>query len=164
MGFGTGLNAYLSLEAARALKVHVDYFSLEAYPVNQEEYCQLDYPKLLKDERGDWISLMEANWETRIDIDPHFSLMKQQEKIEDWKPQEAVFDFIFYDAFGPRVQPHLWTTPIFEKLYHATKVNGVFLTYCAKGQVRRDLASVGFEMHRLPGPPGKREMLMGIKR
>lgn len=163
MGFGTGLNAFLTYQAALQNHFQVDYTSLEAYPVTQEEFHALDYTSLLDDENHILDQLFLAEWNGPVNIDEVFTISKLEIKLEDWVESENTFDFIFYDAFGPRVQPHLWTLDIFKKLYSATKLGGIFLTYCAKGQVRRDLESAGYRMTRLPGPPGKREMLLGRK-
>lgn len=163
MGFGTGLNAFLSLRLAIELNVKVHYLALEAFPVKKEELDALNYTSFWEEGKSFYAQMHASNWEERQEIHPNFSLTKTTCKFEDWSPQSDTFDFIYFDAFGPRVQPDLWTIPIFEKMIKSAKKGAFFLTYCAKGQVRRDLASVGFAMRRLPGPPGKREMLLGEK-
>jgi tRNA U34 5-methylaminomethyl-2-thiouridine-forming methyltransferase MnmC len=91
-----------------------------------------------------------------------FHLKKEEVSVQD-AVLEQKYDIIFYDAFGPRAQPDMWTPEIFEKLYKCLVPGGMLVTYCAKGQVRRDMQSVGFRMERLPGPPGKREMMCGFQ-
>ncbi|MBU2018378.1 MAG: tRNA (5-methylaminomethyl-2-thiouridine)(34)-methyltransferase MnmD [Bacteroidetes bacterium] len=163
MGFGTGLNAFLTSQVAKEKELKVKYHSLEAYPVQLSEIKELNYREILQDSLDEFTQLHTSKWDEPTLINPFFQLKKIQQTLEVWENRENYYDFIFYDAFGPRVQPHLWTTAIFEKIYSVTKCGGVFLTYCAKGQVRRDLESVGYKISRLPGPPGKREMLMGVK-
>jgi len=163
IGFGTGLNAFLTLQLAEELNVKIMYVGLEAFPVSVEELEALNYAAIWEVGRPKYEMLHEVSWEKEMAITENFHLTKNQIPFEDWQSESDTFDFIFFDAFGPRVQPHLWTIPIFEKMFSATKKDGFFLTYCAKGQVRRDLESVGFEMKCLPGPPGKREMLVGKK-
>lgn len=164
MGFGTGLNAYLTLRLAIELDIKVNYVGLEAFPVSSAELKALNYASIWEEGKSYYDVMHETNWDEKDDVHPNFSLTKIESKFEDWPPNIYNFDFIYFDAFGPRVQPELWTIPIFEKIYSSARIGAFFLTYCAKGQVRRDLESVGFAMQRLPGPPGKREMLIGVKR
>jgi tRNA U34 5-methylaminomethyl-2-thiouridine-forming methyltransferase MnmC len=163
MGFGTGLNAYLTLRLATELGIEVNYVGLEAFPVESDELNVLNYASLWEEGSMYYQKMHSFAWGECHPINSNFILTKIEMKFEDWSPLENTFDFIYFDAFGPRVQPELWTIPIFDKMYHSAKEGGVFLTYCAKGQVRRELAEVGWGMKRLPGPPGKREMLLGIK-
>jgi tRNA U34 5-methylaminomethyl-2-thiouridine-forming methyltransferase MnmC len=90
-------------------------------------------------------------------------LLKSKVFLADFEAESNTIDLIYFDAFGPRVQPDLWELTIFQKLFNALRLGGVFVTYCAKGQVRRDLISVGFQVEKIPGPPGKREMLRATK-
>lgn len=163
MGFGTGLNTFLTLQMATELNVKVNYFGLEAFPVNKEELEALNYNSLWSEGSNFFEKIHDSGWSQKVEIHSNFSLTKIETKFEDWEAIPNTFDFIYFDAFGPRVQPELWTIPIFEKVFESANVGAFFLTYCAKGQVRRDLGSVGFKMERLSGPPGKREMLMGSK-
>ena len=163
MGFGTGLNSFLTLQLASELNIKVNYCGLEAFPVNREELEALNYASLWNEGSPFFERIHDSEWGRKVDIHPNLSLTKMATKFEDWETIPNTFDFIYFDAFGPRVQPELWTIPIFEKMFDSAKVGAFFLTYCAKGQVRRDLGVVGFEMERLPGPPGKREMLLGKK-
>jgi tRNA U34 5-methylaminomethyl-2-thiouridine-forming methyltransferase MnmC len=98
-----------------------------------------------------------------IAITPNFKLAKKEVMFEKFQGKDQA-DLIYFDAFGARVQPELWTENIFQKMYEAMKVNGVIVTYSAKGSVRRAMQAVGFEVERLPGPPGKREMLRGTRK
>lgn len=163
MGFGTGLNAILTMELALELEVKVNYFTLEAYPVSPQEIKELNYIEIWSEGSEFYQQMHLSAWDETIAIHPCFSLKKMQTHFEDWQPTFETMDFIYFDAFGPRVQPYLWTIPIFEKMYACAKKGSYFLTYCAKGQVRRDLESVGWIMKKFPGPPGKREMLIGEK-
>lgn len=164
IGFGTGLNAFITLLEAEHLGVKIDYSGVEGYPVSKEEILQLNYTKEFKSTQKEALfhELHAVTWEKKHDIDLQFSLLKQQ-KLFHQICDENKFDIIYFDAFGARVQPELWTEAIFEKMYCALKIGGVLVTYSAKGSVRRAMQSVGFLVERLPGPPGKREMLRAIK-
>jgi tRNA U34 5-methylaminomethyl-2-thiouridine-forming methyltransferase MnmC len=129
-----------------------------------EELQQLNYVEQLAAEpfKNAFESLHQNPWEQAHTISPHFQLTKQQKQFQDIQDVGA-FDLIYFDAFGPRVQPELWTESIFKNMYRALKPNGVLVTYSAKGSVRRAMQSVGFLVEKLPGPPGKREMLRATK-
>jgi tRNA U34 5-methylaminomethyl-2-thiouridine-forming methyltransferase MnmC len=165
VGFGTGLNAILTYEHSHKKSVHINYDSIEAYPVTQEEIEMLSYETLFEDDLIIEIykRIHEVDWNNSEEITPTFSLHKIHQKLEDYTFESGVYDVIYFDAFGPRVQEGMWSIDHFEKLYKALKPGGIFVTYCAKGQVKRDLKSVGFLVESLPGPPGKREMTRGRK-
>jgi tRNA U34 5-methylaminomethyl-2-thiouridine-forming methyltransferase MnmC len=162
-GFGTGLNALISLAWAKKHQINVRYCTLEAYPVGINELKNFNFHTYVKAvNQGDFLELHECDWEQPVEISTYFTLHKQQQQFKDLDAKSTV-DVIFYDAFGPRVQPDLWEMQSLERFYHALKPKGIFVTYCAKGQVRRNLEQLGFQTERLPGPPGKREMLRGTK-
>lgn len=165
IGFGTGLNALISYYEAARRKVNIDYTGVEAYPVSEEEIRALDYASLFaeKDASAVFKILHECSWSQKIPISSFFTLQKQQMFFREIKA-ENVFDLIFFDAFGPRVQPELWTEEIFAVMYRALRDEGVLVTYSAKGSVRRAMQAVGFLVERLPGPPGKREMLRATRK
>ncbi|MEY8848491.1 tRNA (5-methylaminomethyl-2-thiouridine)(34)-methyltransferase MnmD [Psychroserpens sp. XS_ASV72] len=163
VGFGTGLNAILSLKESEALNIMVDYTGVEAYPVSHSELEQLNYIEALNLDAAIFNVLHEVPWETKQQITNNFLLTKQQKTFDKISESER-YDVIYYDAFGARVQPELWTEEMFEKMFKTLKPDGVLVTYSAKGSVKRALTSVGFEIERLKGPPGKRHMLRAIKR
>ncbi|WP_299064504.1 tRNA (5-methylaminomethyl-2-thiouridine)(34)-methyltransferase MnmD [uncultured Polaribacter sp.] len=161
IGFGTGLNCFITyLEA----KKEIDYFGVEAYPVTPEEVAKMNFIAVLQaDDKQDVFNKMHTNsWEKKHQISETFSLTKRKQFIEDIKDKNT-FDLIYFDAFGARVQPQLWTVEIFQKMFDSLKENGILVTYSAKGSVRRAMQEVGFTVERLPGPPGKREMLRARK-
>lgn len=140
------------------------YTGVEAYPVSDAELQQLDYASQLGPvaRTTDFLRMHQGPWEEDVAITEGFILHKQKKdfsRISD----ENRFDLIYFDAFGARVQPELWTEAMFSKMYHALKKNGVLTTYSAKGSVRRAMQTVGLHVERLPGPPGKREMLRARK-
>lgn len=165
IGFGTGLNAYLSLLEAKKQDLLIDYVGVEAYPVSQEEIKMLNYPKILAQQNQDELfdAMHKVSWEEMHQITNIFSLTKRQQFFKDIDDIDA-FNLIYFDAFGARVQPDLWTESIFKKMFIALKPNGVLVTYSAKGSVRRAMQEVGFSVERLSGPPGKREMLRASKK
>jgi len=162
IGFGTGLNALITLMHAEQLNLNIDYVGIEAYPVKSEELRQLNYVKELHVDAAIFSSLHDSTWESRHEITPYFNLTKQQKHFKDIDQKDS-FDLIYFDAFGARVQPELWTETIFKIMFDALKNRGVLVTYSAKGSVRRAMQAVGFIVERLEGPPGKREMLRAIK-
>lgn len=164
IGFGTGLNAFITLLEAQKRAINVRYTGVEAFPVAPEELLQLNYISALGAEAfsDDFHRMHKSPWEADIRLTEHFSLHKKKEDFANLQFQDA-FDLVYYDAFGARVQPELWSETMFSKMFHAMKTNGVLVTYAAKGSVRRAMQSAGFYVERLPGPPGKREMLRAIK-
>ena len=162
IGFGTGLNAIITLLEAEKLNVHINYTGVEAYPVSSEEIAQLNYSDALQADNNLFDKLHETTWETSHQITDKFTLTKQEKLFKDIS-ETNTFNLIYFDAFGARVQPELWTETIFHKMYSALKINGILVTYSAKGSVRRAMQAVGFTVERLPGPPGKREMLRATK-
>ncbi|MCB0479097.1 MAG: tRNA (5-methylaminomethyl-2-thiouridine)(34)-methyltransferase MnmD [Crocinitomicaceae bacterium] len=157
MGFGTGLNAFLTLQNAEK---EVYYTGLELYPIALEIIEQTEYWKTLNCSKDDFLKLHKLPWEEYADLSPKFHLRKMEGDLNDFDLDEQ-FDLIYFDAFGPRVQGELWEKAILEKIVSRMNKEAIFVTYCAKGQVRRDLEELGLKMDRLPGPPGKREMLFG---
>ncbi|MDA9335012.1 tRNA (5-methylaminomethyl-2-thiouridine)(34)-methyltransferase MnmD [Flavobacteriaceae bacterium] len=163
IGFGTGLNAYMTALEAQTLDVQIQYEGVEAYPVQSEELSQLNYTTLLaQDQVSVFESLHRVSWEDLHGITPCFSLKKRQQFFSEIEDQNR-FELIYFDAFGARVQPDLWTETIFKRMFDALKDSGVLVTYAAKGSVRRAMQAVGFTVERLEGPPGKREMLRATK-
>jgi len=165
IGFGTGLNAFITYLEAEKYQSTIDYIGIEAYPVRQEEVSQLNYIYELKVDREQAVfdEMHSLSWDKRHVVSNYFSLTKRKQFFDTIKDIE-LYDIIYYDAFGARVQPELWTVEIFKKMFTALKQGGVLVTYSAKGSVRRAMQEVGFVVERLPGPPGKREMLRGTKR
>jgi tRNA U34 5-methylaminomethyl-2-thiouridine-forming methyltransferase MnmC len=159
-GFGTGLNAMLTAQHHSKKPIH--YTAIEAFPVTNAEIEAMNYGKLLENQKM-YESIHQSSWAEDHQITDTFLLKKEQKTFEtiDYENQ---FDLIYFDAFGPRTQPELWTQPIFDAAFKALKNGGVLTTYCAAGQVRRNMQTAGFVVERLPGPPGKREMLRATKK
>ncbi|WP_299320505.1 tRNA (5-methylaminomethyl-2-thiouridine)(34)-methyltransferase MnmD [uncultured Maribacter sp.] len=164
IGFGTGLNAFITLIEFEKRNLQIKYTGVEAYPVSNEELEQLNYLEELKSlSRKDDFDLMHsAPLGQEIEIAKNFSLNKQQKFFKEIDALNT-YDLIYFDAFGARVQPELWTVEIFQIMFNAMKSGGYLVTYAAKGSVRRAMLEVGFLVERLPGPPGKREMLRARK-
>ena len=165
IGFGTGLNSFITFLEAERFDLSVDYVGVEAYPVASEVVQQLNYVSELKAE--DFSSVFEEmhskDWGVKYEISPKFTLTKRKQFFNEIKDVDT-FDLIYFDAFGARVQPDLWTEEIFKLMYNSLRNNGVLVTYSAKGSVRRAMQTVGFTVERLEGPPGKREMLRATKK
>jgi tRNA U34 5-methylaminomethyl-2-thiouridine-forming methyltransferase MnmC len=162
IGFGTGLNAYLTVLEAENKKVVVNYTGVEAYPLSEEEIKAINYAEMLKTPQHLFDAMHQATWEEEVSISEYFHLCKRQQLFDQIVDKDA-FHLIYYDAFGARVQPELWGEAIFLIMYNALKIGGVLVTYAAKGSARRAMETVGFAVERLPGPPRKREMLRATK-
>lgn len=161
IGFGTGLNCFISYLEADTL---VDYVGLEAYPVTEEELKAMNYVSELKATAHKHVfeKLHKVSWEEKHAITERFHLTKRKQFFKDIQDVNE-FDVIYFDAFGPEKQPDLWIDTIFIKMYNALKTGGILVTYSAKGDVRRTMMAVGFAVEKLQGPPGKRHMLKGVK-
>jgi len=155
-GFGTGLNAWLTLQQAGKLQRHTRYEAIERYPIDEATVCELSDDAVFR-------SLHAVPWEQPVEITPWFVLHKRKSDL-----LQTVFshkyDVVYFDAFSPAVQPEMWTADIFARLYAAMNHGAILTTYCAKGSVRRNMQSAGFDVERLPGPAGKREILRAGKR
>ena len=162
VGFGTGLNALLTANYALENTVTISYTSIEAFPVPGEIWRTLNYGSTEEAQKR-FYSLHEAAWETEQQIVPGFRLRKMHITLEDMILPASSFDVIYFDAFAPNKQPDLWTLPMLEKVTALLRPGGVFVTYCAKGQLKRDLKSLGLTTETLPGPPGKKEMVRATR-
>lgn len=168
VGFGTGLNAWLT--ACNVQKLYpesiVSYVAVETHPVPAEIIDKLNYPQISNGFSSKvelYQQLHTAAWESETKIlYNQFHLRKFPVSLQDFKPY-WLFDLIYYDAFAPNKQPEMWDQSLFQKIYDITVPGGMLVTYCAKGQFKRDLREVGWEVESLPGPTGKREMTRAIK-
>jgi tRNA U34 5-methylaminomethyl-2-thiouridine-forming methyltransferase MnmC len=161
IGLGTGLNAALTAQYCLENQIHVHYTAIEPFPLTSdiiEDYVEGFDDALAKVML--WIT--ECNFDSEYTLNLNFKFLKQQQKLENYSSTD-VFDLIYFDAFSPEVQPELWTESIFTALFQVLKQDGILTTYCAKGQVKRNLKAAGFAVKSLPGPPGKREMTIGVK-
>jgi tRNA U34 5-methylaminomethyl-2-thiouridine-forming methyltransferase MnmC len=165
IGFGTGLNSFITFLEAKKNNKKIQYVGVEAYPVLDDEIEKLNYVSELNVP----ISLIifdemhAVSWDEEHQISADFFLTKRKQFFDDID-DENCFNLIYFDAFGAEHQPKLWTETIFEKMHKALKIDGVLVTYSAKGSVRRAMQTVGFTVERLEGPPGKREMLRATKK
>lgn len=162
IGFGTGLNALLTMEA---LHGPLSYTTVEAYPVRWSEAQMLNYPQWVHHRYAQqWFQWLHLSpWELKLQAPGlPFELQKLQADFHNFYT-EKIFDLVYFDAFAPDKQPELWTDRMFGRLSQMMRPGGILVTYSAKGAVRRTMQSMGFRVERLPGPPGKREMLRATK-
>ena len=165
IGLGTGLNTFLTFIETENSKEKINYIALEAFPVSVELVNQLNYLELLNELKNQSIfnKIHTCEWNNKNVFSNQFTFRKINNTLQQIVFDDT-FDLIYYDAFGPRVQPEMWTEDVFSKLYSATKPDGCLVTYCAKGEVKRTLKKVGYTVETLQGPPGKREMVRAVKR
>ena len=164
IGFGTGLNAFITFLEAKNANIKVNYSGAEAYPVDFNEIEQMNYVVELQatDFELEFQKMHTSEWNSNVKISDDFYLEKRKQFFNEINDVEA-FNLIYFDAFGFRVQPELWSTEIFQKMYNALKPGGVLVTYAARGVVKRSMIEVGFSVEKLAGPPGKREMFRATK-
>lgn len=161
IGFGTGLNAWLTMGEATITNRPTNYIAIEKFPLSMDVVDQLSYSK---EEGGDLFRLIHTvEWEKSVDVSPCFRLQKIKTDLATFIPSKGI-DVVYFDAFAPDKQPEMWQSIYFERIFASMNSGGVLTTYCAKGVVRRMLIAVGFDVERLPGPLGKREILRAIKK
>ncbi len=163
IGFGTGLNCLLSYRFSQEKSIHIKYTGVEHYPIGIEKAAEMDFPFQNLDEKDFFLKIHDFNdKESFLFKNKNFEFISNPSKFEDLSYNEK-FDLIYFDAFAPSRQPHLWESEFLEILFKALNPNGVLVTYGSKGSFKRALKSLGFTVQSIPGPPGKREMTRAIK-
>ncbi|MCF6128894.1 tRNA (5-methylaminomethyl-2-thiouridine)(34)-methyltransferase MnmD [Flavobacterium sp. AS60] len=163
IGFGTGLNCFITYLESKKNNQAIDYVGVEAYPVAMDEAMQMNYPKEINiREINVFKQIHECHWEQKNTLSDKFTLTKRKQFFQDIQ-DVAAFDLIYFDAFGFRVQPELWSEAIFASMFRALKPNGVLVTYACRTSIKNAMISAGFSVEKLPGAPGKREMLRANK-
>jgi tRNA U34 5-methylaminomethyl-2-thiouridine-forming methyltransferase MnmC len=165
VGFGTGLNAWLSYKRVAGTSTKIIYHSLEPYPLEENIYSQLNYSKKSSDTalQEFFPQLHQAPWDKEVQLNNNFTLKKIKLRLEDYLVSEQDFDLVYYDAFAPSKQAEVWLLENIRKVYSLLSEKGILVTYCARGQFKRDLKEIGFSVETLLGPPGKKEMTRGVK-
>ena len=166
VGFGTGLNAFLTSLASQSLRCSVEYWGIETFPLQKEITEAMNYPTRIEGEGNSELfsRIHSSPWEALSEICATFSLLKVRDSIQNVLLPKGKFDLVYFDAFAPGKQPEMWRLGLLSKVRDAMNVNGVFVTYCAKGQLKRDLKELGLQVQTLDGPPGKMQMVRAIKR
>jgi len=164
VGLGTGLNAWLTLMKAKSFSnIHFHYTALEPYPINEAVLQQLNYVQQQGQVEKEYFdAIHQSEWDQPEPLLDNFTLIKLPTKVENLGATNN-FDLIYFDAFAPNKQPELWEKPIIEKVTNLLNPSGVWVTYSAKGQLKRDLKSLGLNVETLPGPPGKAEMVRALQ-
>ncbi|MFZ6012415.1 MAG: tRNA (5-methylaminomethyl-2-thiouridine)(34)-methyltransferase MnmD [Bacteroidota bacterium] len=163
VGFGTGLNALLTLQEIAGTKRKIRYTAVEAFPISLELSMQLNYASSVEAKEL-FRKLHTALWDRDEMITTNFSLLKLKTTLQEFAVKPSSYDIIFFDAFAPGKQPDMWELPVLRKVAQSMKPGSVFVTYCAKGQLKRDLKTLGLAVETLAGPPGKKEMIRAVKR
>ncbi|MGB1101998.1 MAG: tRNA (5-methylaminomethyl-2-thiouridine)(34)-methyltransferase MnmD [Crocinitomicaceae bacterium] len=164
LGFGTGLNLLVTLEFLSKKDIKVDYTSIEKYPLPHETIEKMDYDRLIDAKYAEvYIKAHQVEWNKKIGLTEKLNLTKVDADVSIYEMEKEQYDIIYFDAFGPRVQPELWSVPVLKKMFESLHAPGRLVTYCAQGQFKRNLKAAGFEVLNVPGPPGKREMTIGLK-
>ncbi|WP_447642756.1 MULTISPECIES: tRNA (5-methylaminomethyl-2-thiouridine)(34)-methyltransferase MnmD [Chitinophagaceae] len=163
MGLGTGLNAMLSWELAKIQHKTIQYTAVECYPLEEHLWrSYLEYNCFSQTQKSFLERIHMAEWERCVQLDTCFSLTKRKVPLQDFSVNHK-FNIVYFDAFDPVIQPDLWTEAVFNKIFNLLNNNGIMVTYCSKGLVRRLLEKIGFLVEKLPGPPGKREVIRARK-
>ncbi|MDB5281273.1 MAG: SAM-dependent methyltransferase [Bacteroidota bacterium] len=165
VGFGTGLNALLTLIEASKQNRKVDYETIELYPVSTDVLKELNYTAILENEkyRPPFHSIHLSTWNEEHQITPNFNFKKIKASLPVQQLSNNNFQLIYFDAFAPQIQPEMWTVDVMRKMNDILVPGGILVTYCSKVAVQKTLKEAGFSIEKLPGPPGKREMLRAIK-
>lgn len=165
IGFGTGLNVFLTYGYAQKSSQIINYYSIEKFPLSFNEYEKLNYPESIFSEYEEvFRKIHDSHWNETFELSPNFWLTKIQADLTEYQfDKQRKFDLVYYDAFAPGKQPEMWTDALISKVSGSIATGGILTTYCAKGTVRRAFAASGLSMERLPGPPGKKEILRGKK-
>jgi tRNA U34 5-methylaminomethyl-2-thiouridine-forming methyltransferase MnmC len=164
IGFGTGLNIYLTCLETEKSTLVIHYTALEPFPLDIDIIEKLNYPELISPvDEGLFWAIHTAPWNQEAKITDSFTLLKMKNKAEEVVLPKKSFDLVYFDAFGPDVQPDLWTEEVFTKIALAMKNGAALVTFSAKGAVRRAMKCAGLTIEKLPGPPGKREITRATK-
>lgn len=165
IGFGTGLNALLTCIEAEISGCHVEYSTIELIPLGEDIYSILNFDGLIDhpDSHEIFICLHQSPWNEKAQLSSVFSIHKINISLQEYQPEKETFDLVYFDAFGPGIQPEMWTKEMFEKMALGLRKDGVLVTYSTKGTVKRNLKNAGFSIEKLPGPKGKREILRAKK-
>jgi tRNA U34 5-methylaminomethyl-2-thiouridine-forming methyltransferase MnmC len=164
IGLGTGLNTLLTLTEAENNQQQIHYTALEPFQLSTEEITSLNYCEQLNrnDLRDIFTILHTSDWEKDIALTPCLTIHKTRQSLLHFTTTEQ-YDLVYFDAFAPAAQPELWTKQVFENLYQLLSPGGTLVTYCSKGDVRRAMQEAGFNIEKIAGPPGKREMIRAMK-
>jgi tRNA U34 5-methylaminomethyl-2-thiouridine-forming methyltransferase MnmC len=164
MGLGTGLNVLLTFIEAEKLNQKIYYEAIEEFPLKENEAKELNYCEQLgrSDLKNIFLQLHTSEWEKEIHLSSHFIFKKYRTSLLNFSSTHF-FDLIYFDAFAPKAQPELWTEEIFKKMFSILTVNGILVTYCSKGSVRRAMFAADFVVEKIPGAQGKREMMRAVK-
>lgn len=165
VGFGTGLNALLTVLESKKQRRKINYVAIEPEPVAEDILENLNYASIIgsTEAAGYYKKIHEAGWVYPAFLSDYFIISKIQAKLEEITLRDEQFHLVYFDAFGPDVQPELWTEKIFAQLHKCLKPDGILVTYSCKGIVKRALKAAGFAIEKLPGPAGKREVLRAVK-
>jgi tRNA U34 5-methylaminomethyl-2-thiouridine-forming methyltransferase MnmC len=164
VGFGTGLNALLTAMYAKGNQVTIHYVTLEKHPLDPSLLLRLNYPAMTGPGGRELFEIIHNSpWEKPVKLTAWFTLEKRLMDLPSMSV-EGLFDLVYFDAFGPGKQPEMWSREVMQKITAVTHPGTVFVTYSAKGELKRTLRSLGFEVVLLPGPPGKRVMTRAVKK
>lgn len=165
VGFGTGLNALLTYVESEISGCKVEYSTIELNPLGEDIYSKLNFDEMLNHPGSHeiFLRLHKSSWDEKVNISSNFSLYKIITSLQDYQLDKEAYDLVYFDAFGPDIQPEMWTGKVFDMMAFGLRKNGVLATYSTKGTVKRSLKSAGFSIEKLPGPRGKREILRAVK-
>ncbi len=163
IGFGTGLNALLTLIETSKLEISCEYTAIEAYPLAEDIYNNLNYQELLNIQDDLFLKIHQCEWNKNINISKNFNLQKKYCQAQKMILASNHFDLVYFDAFAPDIQPEMWDREIFENIFLSMKKGAILTTYSTKGEVKRKLKEIGFAIEKLKGPKGKREILRAEK-
>lgn len=159
IGFGTGLNAMLTLDLALATGCPLDFVSLERDLLPAQTFRALGHGRWLEHpEVAESLGKAIEQRRSGVQFAPQITFELALGDATTIDLPRTAFDVIYLDAFSPDANPELWAADFLARLHAALVRGGVLATYSVKGTVRRALESVGFDVAKRPGPPGKAEI------
>jgi tRNA U34 5-methylaminomethyl-2-thiouridine-forming methyltransferase MnmC len=162
-GFGTGLNALLTLMHARKSNCIVRYTGIDLHPLPEELIQQTALHLNNEDQTELYKEIHLVFPEGEADISNEFRLIRTRADIATYR-KDNTYHLIYYDPFAPSAQPELWIENVFHNMYDSLVPGGIMVTYCSKTIVRKAMEAAGFHVEKLQGPHGKREIVRAVKR
>ncbi len=164
VGLGTFLNLYLTIQESYFLNKPINYVGLEPYPIPTDLHHEYINQALFdKIDRVTYKKLVDFDWCAKTDITSEFKLLKCTSRVQDFK-EESGFNLVYFDAFAPKKDEEMWTYETLTKISELMATGGIFVTYAANSNLRRNLVDLGFEIEKPKGALGKREMIRATKR
>lgn len=170
LGFGTGLNCALAVEAFLAYsqpEAKLTFYSTEAYPLPFAELQAIhavlppDLARLLEPLRKTWPHLAKGWNEIALTGAATLHLWVG-EALKGLKTISFTADCWWLDGFSPLKNPTMWAPELMAEVANHSKAGTRVATYSVARVVRDRLQDIGFTVERVEGIPPKRHRLEGV--